>query len=50
MTTRRDFLKNLAIASLAWLWPKLGSFRAPVILYMAVISLMAVAPRSTPPS
>lgn len=37
-----------AIASLAWLWPKLGAFRAPVILYMAVISLMAVAAFSVP--
>lgn len=33
----------LAAGTLLWLWPKLGKLRLPVLLYMSVISAMAIA-------
>ncbi|MFZ2467221.1 lysoplasmalogenase [Parvibaculum sedimenti] len=41
-------LALLSVGTLAWLWPVLGKLRVPVLLYMAVISAMAIAAFSVP--
>lgn len=41
-------LALLSIGTLAWLWPTLGNLRLPVLLYMTVISAMAIAAFSVP--
>ncbi len=38
----------IAAGTLIWLWPKLGKLRLPVLLYMTVISAMAIAAFSVP--
>lgn len=38
----------LAGATVLWLWPRLGSLRLPVLVYLTVISAMAIAAFSVP--